>query len=71
MTRNDELKFVVADRHDFDWACEIVRRYDLTSRVGTILISPVYQKLSYADLADWVLRCGIPVRLQLQLQPRA
>jgi 7-carboxy-7-deazaguanine synthase len=68
LTQNDELKFVVGDRNDFDWACDVIRRYDLTSRVGTVLFSPVYQKLSYAELAKWVLNCGIPVRLQLQLQ---
>jgi 7-carboxy-7-deazaguanine synthase len=68
LTRNDELKFVVEDRNDFDWACRIVRQYDLAVRVGQILFSPVHQKLSYADLADWVLNCGIPARLQLQLQ---
>jgi 7-carboxy-7-deazaguanine synthase len=67
LTRNDELKFVVGDRHDFDWACDVIRRYDLTTRAGTVLFSPVCQKLSYAKLADWVLNCGIPVRLQLQL----
>ncbi len=67
LTRNDELKFVVGDRPDFDWACGIIRRYNLPSRVGTILFSPVYGKLPYADLAEWVLRCGLPVRLQLQL----
>jgi 7-carboxy-7-deazaguanine synthase len=67
LTRNDELKFVVGDRPDFDWACGVIRRYDLTSRAGAVLFSPVYQKLSYADLARWVLDCGMPVRLQLQL----
>jgi len=67
LTRNDELKFVVGDRRDFDWACEVIRRYDLASRVGTVLFSPVQNALSYADLANWVLNCGIPVRLQLQL----
>jgi 7-carboxy-7-deazaguanine synthase len=68
LTLKDELKFVVGDRLDFDWACDIIRRYDIVSRVGVILVSPVYGKLSYKDLADWVLNCGIPVRLQLQLQ---
>ena len=67
LTRNDELKFVVGDRQDFDWACDVIRRYDLTSRVGTVLFSPVYRKLSGGDLAKWVLDCGISVRLQLQL----
>jgi 7-carboxy-7-deazaguanine synthase len=67
LTHDDELKFVVGDRQDFDWACDILRRYDLPHRVGTILIAPVFGKLPYADLANWVLNCGLPVRLQLQL----
>lgn len=67
LSRNDELKFVVGDRNDFEWACEMIRRYDLTGRVGTVLFSPVYKKLPYMDLASWVLDCGLPVRLQLQL----
>jgi 7-carboxy-7-deazaguanine synthase len=68
LTQNDELKFVVGDRRDFDWACDLIRQYDLAGHVGQILFSPVHQKVSYADLADWVLNCGIPARLQLQLQ---
>ena len=67
LTERDEVKFVVSDRHDFDWSCDVIRRYDLTSRVSEILFSPVYSRLSYADLAGWVLHCGLPVRLQLQL----
>jgi 7-carboxy-7-deazaguanine synthase len=64
---NDEIKFVVGDRRDFDWSCEIIRRYDLPSRVGTILFSPVHHALRYEELARWVLECGLKVRLQLQL----
>jgi 7-carboxy-7-deazaguanine synthase len=67
LTPNDEVKFVVGDRNDFDWACDLVRRYDLAGRAGQILFSPVHQKLSCPDLADWVLHCGFPARLQLQL----
>jgi 7-carboxy-7-deazaguanine synthase len=67
LTRGDEIKFVVGDRTDFDWACKTIRRYDLPSRVGTVLFSPVYGKLSYESLARWVLDCGLPVRMQLQL----
>jgi len=67
LTGADEIKFVVGDRADFDWACTIMRRYDLPSRVGTVLFSPVYNKLPYSDLARWVLDSGLPVRLQLQL----
>lgn len=67
LTLNDELKFVVGDRGDFDWACDLIRRHDLASRVHVIAFSPVYGKLSYADLANWVLHCNLPIRLQLQL----
>jgi 7-carboxy-7-deazaguanine synthase len=67
LTPKDEVKFVVGDRNDFDWSCDVVRRYDLTSRVSEVLFSPVFPKLSHSDLADWVLHCGLPVRLQVQL----
>jgi 7-carboxy-7-deazaguanine synthase len=67
LTQSDEVKFVVGGKPDFDWACDRIRQYDLASRAGVVVFSPVRGKLSYADLADWVLRCGLPVRLQLQL----
>jgi 7-carboxy-7-deazaguanine synthase len=67
LSRNDEVKFVIGDHNDFDWACEVVRRYDLFSRVGSVLFSPVHKKLSYQELANWVLTSGLPVRLQIQL----
>ncbi len=64
---NDEIKFVVGERRDFDWSCDIVRRYDLPSRVGAVLFSPVVPGLPYDMLARWILECGLKVRLQLQL----
>jgi 7-carboxy-7-deazaguanine synthase len=67
LTRNDEVKFVVGNRADFDWACEVVSRYGLPARAGTVLFSPVFNVLPYDDLARWILACGLPVRMQLQL----
>ncbi len=67
LTRGDEVKFVVEDRADFDWACGTIRRLDLPARVGTVLFSPVYGKLPYDKLARWVLDCALPVRMQLQM----
>jgi len=67
LTRRDEVKFVVGDRRDFDWACDLVRRHNLTACVGSVLFSPIHSALSYEALANWVLNCGLPVRLQLQL----
>lgn len=67
LSRNDEVKFVVADKVDFEWGCDVIRRYDLASRASAVLFSPVFGKVAHRDLADWVLECGLPVRMQLQL----
>jgi 7-carboxy-7-deazaguanine synthase len=67
LTRIDEVKFVLGNREDFDWACRVVAEYELTARVGAVLFSPVYHVLPYDDLARWILESGLPVRMQLQL----
>jgi len=68
LTPGDELKFVVSGRDDFDWACDLIRQHKETLQVGNILFSPVHLKVAFTDLADWVLSCGLDVRVQLQLQ---
>jgi 7-carboxy-7-deazaguanine synthase len=67
LTSGDELKFVVGDREDFIWACDVIRRYNEMLQIGSIHFSPVHGKVAFKDLAEWVLSCGLPVRLQLQL----
>jgi 7-carboxy-7-deazaguanine synthase len=67
LTQSDEVKFVVGNHADFVWACDMIRRFDLCSRAGTILFSPLYNQLPYDELARWVLESGLPVRLQVQL----
>jgi 7-carboxy-7-deazaguanine synthase len=67
LTQNDEVKFVIGDRHDFDWASDLIRRYEIASRAGSVIFSPVFYRISNADLAGWVLDCGLNVRMQLQL----
>jgi len=62
----DELKFVLCDRADYDWAKEMCVQYDLPSRCA-ILFSPVHGALDAADLAGWILADNLPVRLQIQL----
>ena len=66
LSPHDEVKFVIADRVDFEYACEVVRRYDLTARAAAVLFSPVHGALAPAELARWILAARIPVRLQLQ-----
>ena len=63
----DEVKFVVADRADWDFACAIIARYDLVARAHAILISPVWGQTDLAALAGWVAASGLDVRMQLQL----
>ena len=64
----DEVKFVVADRADWDFAREIIARYDLESRALSILVSPVWGATDLIDLANHVASSGIGnARMQLQL----
>lgn len=62
----DEVKFVLRDRTDYDYARGIVAKYELTSRVAAVLFSPVHGVLSNAELAAWILADRLAVRLQLQ-----
>jgi 7-carboxy-7-deazaguanine synthase len=63
---HDEVKVVVCDRADFDWACEVVRRHRLLDRVP-VLVGPSFGSVEPGELAAWVLESGLALRLQLQL----
>ena len=60
----DQLKFVIANRDDFDWCCDIL---DNNITPAGVLFSPVYETLKPAQLADWILENQLNVRLQVQL----
>lgn len=62
----DEIKFVVCDRADYEWARGIVGEHDLTAR-HAILFSPAFDRLEPRELAEWILADRLPVRMQLQL----
>jgi 7-carboxy-7-deazaguanine synthase len=62
----DQVKFVLADRADYDWAVGILRAHDLAAR-SMVLFSPVYGSLEPRVLAEWILQDRLPVRLQIQL----
>lgn len=66
LTARDEVKFVLVDRHDYDWAMEVMRRHDLAARCP-VLFSPVFGQLAPGLLAQWVLEDQAPVRVQIQL----
>ncbi len=63
---NDELKFVLADRRDFDWALGLVRERNL-DRAHPVTFSPAWESVDPAELAEWVRDSGRNVRLGLQL----
>jgi 7-carboxy-7-deazaguanine synthase len=63
----DEVKFVIQDRADYDFAREVVERHDLIPRTAAVLFSPVHNVLEAKQLAAWILADRLAVRLQLQV----
>jgi len=66
LTSRDEVKFVVKDRADYEFARDVVTRENLADRVAAVLMSPVHGVLESRQLAAWILADRLPVRLQLQ-----
>jgi 7-carboxy-7-deazaguanine synthase len=67
LTLRDEVKVVLADRVDYDWAKGVIEEHDLTAKVNAVLLSCVWGELDPKDLVRWVLEDGLPVRVQLQM----
>jgi 7-carboxy-7-deazaguanine synthase len=67
LTPRDEVKFVIADRPDYEWARDVVRRDNLGARVNAVLMSCAFGQLEPALLAGWILADRLPVRMQLQM----
>ena len=66
LTAHDQLKFVLCDRNDYDWAKDMLMTQNLATRCE-VLFSPSYEQLPATTLADWILADRLPVRLQIQL----
>ncbi|NOU00544.1 MAG: 7-carboxy-7-deazaguanine synthase QueE [Gallionella sp.] len=66
ITRHDEVKFVLGNEADYQWAQQIIQQYQLTDKC-TVLLSPVHDGLNATHLAEWILRDSLSVRLQVQL----
>ena len=80
LTEHDQLKFVIMNRADYDWAKQMVTEHQLADKVGVVWFSPMFHVEQDADtaeavgvpalasqLADWILADALPVRFQLQL----
>ncbi|MFI5178010.1 MAG: radical SAM protein [Vicinamibacterales bacterium] len=66
ISNTDEVKFVIANRADYDYAKDVVSRYRLSERARAVLFSPVHGEVAPSDLARWILDDHLPVRLQIQ-----
>ena len=67
LAARDQVKFVICNREDYDWARFKVEEYRLTDRAGEVLFSASHDELSSTELADWILEDELQVRLQVQL----
>jgi 7-carboxy-7-deazaguanine synthase len=66
LTGKDEIKFVLCDEADYQWAKQVLVERDLANRCE-VLFSPVHDGVAARDLAEWILRDRLPVRMQVQL----
>jgi 7-carboxy-7-deazaguanine synthase len=66
LSAHDELKFVICDRADYEWARALIAERALAKRC-TVLLSPSHDQLPARDLADWIVQDRLPVRMQIQL----
>jgi 7-carboxy-7-deazaguanine synthase len=67
LSTHDEVKFVILDRRDYDFARQIIDQHGLASRARAVLLSPVHGVLDPKTLSEWMLADRVPARLQLQL----
>jgi 7-carboxy-7-deazaguanine synthase len=62
----DQVKFLIADQADWLWSVDKVKEHELLQRCA-VLVSAVYSRVAYAQLAEWILASGLALRLQLQM----
>lgn len=67
LKKEDQVKFVICDRRDYEWSKAKCDQFDLKSRVSEVLFSPSFGELHYRDLAEWILQDRLSVRMQVQL----
>ncbi|MDR6680134.1 7-carboxy-7-deazaguanine synthase QueE [Pseudomonas oryzihabitans] len=67
LTSNDQVKFVICSREDYDWAVSKLIEYRLEQRAGEVLFSPSHGQVVPRELAEWIVADNLPVRFQLQL----
>lgn len=67
LRNHDQVKFVICDRQDYEWACFKLNEYQLQDKVGEILFSPSFEQVKPEELVEWILADRLPVRFQMQM----
>ena len=67
LQKHDEVKFVISDRRDFDFACDVIEKYDLPRYTPHLIASPVWGRVKFDELSSWVIDSSVPLRMQLQM----
>lgn len=66
LTTHDQVKLVIADRNDYEWAVSVLQKYRLSDRCS-VLFSPAFGSIEPRQLAEWIIEDHLPVRFQMQL----
>jgi 7-carboxy-7-deazaguanine synthase len=67
LAQRDQVKFVICDANDYAWARDVTEKHDLSAKVSEVLFSPSFTELPAVQLAEWILRDRLRVRMQIQL----
>ena len=67
MNANDELKFVIGSREDYEWSKQLIAEHRLLEKPYGMLFSTIFSKLTTKELAEWIIEDRLPVRFQLQM----
>jgi 7-carboxy-7-deazaguanine synthase len=65
--QRDEVKFVIGSREDYEWSCEKIERFGLTTRCHAVLLSPIFGRIEPRQIVDWMLADKLDARFQLQM----
>ena len=67
LTKRDEEKFVIGSREDYEWSCQQIARFNLSTRCGAVLLSPIFGRIDPREIVDWMLADKLEARFQLQM----
>ena len=67
LTPHDEVKFVMGSREDYEFACDVIEKYNLSEKTPNLLFSPIFGVIEAAEIVEWMVRDKVKARFQLQM----